>query len=253
MALTSKIDKAKPTEMIRYPLASAARRIGCKILDILFVGIIIFSLGLAIFATEPGFDWHQLQPAQPWRYAIFVVLMLIVFFGLLLVLPKFTKWTLAMKLLRTKYVNVLPLSNFFRNLFKHELLIWEIMCFVSFVLGITLSLLPSQSALSMIYGVMVSKNVEQIKDWASYYGGITFACFYYACIVMLVVILVGVCIKNKRPAFHDKFSNVLVIYLSPISKLDKQANAKKRKVKRINYGIPGEINSGSFEEVDNLE
>lgn len=252
MALTSKIEKTKPTEMIRYPLASAARRIGCKILDILFVGIIVFAIGLAVFATEPGFDWHELKPAQPWRYAIFVISMLIVFNGLLLILPKFTGWTLAMKLLKMKYVNVLPLSNFFLNLFKHELLIWEIMCLISFILGITLTFLNGQDALDLLRGVMMDRKAD-ISNWACYYGGVTFACFYYASITVLVIVIIGVCVKNKKPAFHDKFSNVLVVYLSPMTGLDKQTNAKKRKTKRINYGIPGEINSGSFDEVDNLE
>lgn len=242
----------KAADMVRYPLASAARRIFTKILDILFLSLMIFAIGLAIFSTEPGFDWYQIQAAEPWRYATFVLCMIVLYFGLMLFLPRLTGWTLAMKLLRTKYVNVLPLSNFTINIFKHELFIWEIMCFISFVLGITLSLLPKESAISMLYGVMSIKPAAEIADWASYYGGFVFAAFYYVSIIMLIVVFIGVCLKNKKPAFHDKFSNVVVIYLNPSNIPDKNANLKKSRSRRINYGIPGEINAGSFEETDNL-
>lgn len=252
MVLENKNSKNKPVDMVRYPLASATRRIFTKILDILILSILVVAVGLAIFSTEPGFDWYKIDAAQPWRYVTFVLCMLVLFFGLMLLLPRLTGWTLAMKLLRIKYVNVLPLSSFGLNLFKHELFIWEIMCFISFVLGITLSLLPKDSAISMMYAVMSFSKPEEIADMASYYGGVAIAAFYYVSMIMLIIVFIGVCIKSKRPAFHDKFSNIVVVYLNPANIPDKNANLRKTRSKRINYGIPGEINTGSFDETDNL-
>lgn len=242
---------SKPVEMVRYPLSSAGRRIGSKIVDILLVGIIVLGIGLAIFVTDPNFQWRSIEEIQPWRYGLFAMCMFVVFFGLLWLLPRLTGWTIAMKMFKLKYFNVLPLSSFGFNIFKHELFVWEIMCFISLILGATLSFLSPENAKILISGVLASK--KDIEVNAYYYAGVTFACSYYVTVVLLIVVLVGVCIKSKRPAFHDKFSNILIIHLRPTKDLDKQANLKKKGIKRINYGIPGEISSGSFEEIDELE
>ena len=69
---------------------------------------------------------------------------------------------------------------------------------------------------------------------------------------MLFAIIIGVCVANKKPAFHDKFSNVFVIHLRPLNTPDKQMNKKQNKMKKINYGIPGEISSSELEEIDKL-
>lgn len=242
---------SKPIEMVRYPLSSAGRRIGSKIFDILFVGILVLVVGIAIFATDPNFQWKSIEAIQPWRYGLFAMCMILIFFGLLWLLPRLTGWTIGMKIFKLKYFNVLPLSSFGLNIFKHELFVWEIMCFISLVLGATLSFLTPENAKILIAGVLSSSKGIDIN--AYYYAGVTFACFYYVTVVLLIIVLIGVCIKSKRPAFHDKFSNILVIHLRPTKDLDKQANVKKKGIKRINYGIPGEISSGSFEEIDELE
>lgn len=245
--------KIKTPETVRYPLASAGRRIGSKIIDILLVGIVVFCIGLAIFLTNPdGVDIGQIQP---WRYGVFSLCMFMIFAGLMLVLPSFTTWTLGMKICKLKYVKVLPLKNLGFSIFTHELLVWEIVCIISLVLGVTLSFLTKEESVSLLSGV-----VPYIKTPSGFeidpvlWGvGVFFACLYYVSVILLIIVIVGVCIKSKHPAFHDKFSDLLIAHLASTNDPDKNANLKKKKSKRINYGIPGEINSGSFEELDELE
>lgn len=246
-------NKIKPTEMVRYPLASAGRRIGSKILDILIVGVVVLGIGLAIFLTNP--DGTEVGQIQPWRYGVFSLCMMLLFAGLLLVLPSFTSWTLGMKICKLKYVKVLPLKNLGLCIFKHELFTWEIFVLLSLVTGVTLTFLNPEQSVSLFAGIVPSIHLPDgfVVDNVLKGVGIFFACLYYVSIVLLIVILIGVCIKSKRPAFHDKYSDLLVVHLVPIKDLDKNANLKKKKTKRINYGIPGEINSGSFEELDELE
>lgn len=245
--------KIRTPGTVRYPLASAGRRIGSKILDILLVGIIVFCLGLAIFLTNPG--GTKVEQIEPWRYGVFSLCMFMVFAGLLLVLPSFTTWTIGMKICKLKYVKVLPLKNLGFCIFKHELLTWEIICIISLILGVTLSFLKTDQAVSLLTGVVpYIKTVDGfVIDKACWAAGVFFACLYYASVIILIVVIVGVCIKSKHPAFHDKYSDLLIAHLSALNDPDKNANLKKKKAKRINYGIPGEINSGSFEEIDELE
>lgn len=246
------------TNLVRYPLATAWRRLGAKALDILIITLVIFGLGIAIIATNPGFKWNEWVEIQPWRYLLVGIITFIIFTGLMFVLPLFTDWTIGMKALKLKYVHILPLSKRGWNLFKHEILIWGIMCILSLILGIVLGCLnKTGQARSLILGIQTlginSKQQTEVTSWPLYYVGVVFACCYYCSALLLLVIIISLFVKNKKPTFYDKFSNIVVIHLSPMNDPDKQHNTKKMPQKKINFGVPGEINSGSFEELDNLE
>jgi len=235
---------------VRYPLAGAARRIFAKLIDLLILGIVLFCLGLAIFTTDPAFKWGpDFVVSQTWRYGIFTLVVCVLFFLLMILLPYFWKKTIGMKMLRLGYFNVLPLSNFMFNLFKHELFVWELICCLNLILGITLTCLNSTDAKLLLDGIMMSSG----KNMGSYYYvGVGFATAYLILMLVLIGIIIGVCVRNKKPAFHDKYSNVYVIHLVLLNDPDKQVNAKKNSSKRINYGVPGEISSSALEEIDEL-
>jgi len=234
---------------VRYPLAPAARRIFAKLIDILIVGIILFGFGLAIFATDPGFKWGSDSViTDTWRYGIYTLVVCVVFFLLMILLPYFWKKTIGMKALKLGYYNVLPLSNYMFNLFKHELFVWELICILNLILGVVLTCSSADNAKILLDGIMMGSSKTNVY----YYVGVGFATAYLVLMLVLIGVIIGVCMRNKKPAFHDKYSNIYVIYLVSLNDPDKQVNAKKRSSKRVNYGVPGEISSSALEEIDEL-
>lgn len=236
------------TKYQRFPLAKAGRRIAAKLIDIILVGLIVTGLGLAIFLTDPGYKANKII-SQTWRYGLFSFLACLIFTGLMLILPNFWKKTLGMRVLNLGYINILPLSKFIGNLFKHELLIWELICMMCLVTGIVLTASSADNAKMLLDGIMLN-NVSNKSVY--YYVGTGFSAVYTACALMLVGVIIGVCARNKKPAFHDKFSNVYVAHLVSTNDPNKLENIKKRNNKKINFGVPGEISDSAFEEIDKL-
>jgi len=235
---------------VRYPLAPAGRRIVAKLIDLIIVAIIVFGIGVAIFATDSGFKWSgEFVITQPWRYGVFTLCVIIIFFLLMLLLPYFWKKTIGMKALKLGYYNTLPLSNYMFNLFKHELFVWELICILNLILGIVLSSSSAENAKMLLEGIMMSA-VKTTNVY--YYVGIGFSTGYLVLMLVLIGVIIAVCMRNKKPAFHDKYSNVYVVHCVSMNTPDKNANVKKRNNKRINYGVPGEISSSALEEIDEL-
>jgi len=248
----------KPENLVRYPLASAWRRIGAKVLDIFIISVVFTACAIAILATAPGFKWNEITYIESWRYILIGIIMLSLFVGLMYILPIFTDWTIGMKAAKLKYVHILPLSKKAGNLFKHEILIWGIMCILSFILCIILACLENVDLQkSLLEGIRTmgaySKDIGEIKSKPLFYTGVTFACLYYGVAIVLLAVIIGLFVRNKKPTFYDKFSNIVVIHLKPINTPDKLHNKKVTPRKKINYGVPGEISTGSFEELDDLE
>lgn len=236
--------------VLKYPIASAGRRIFAKFIDIAIISLIVLSLGFSIFCTDPNFEWHGQLNVSNWRYGVFVALMLLVFFGLMLLLPKFWNKTIGMKILKLKYFKKFE-CNFFFALFKHELFIWEIIVLIAFVMGCTLSGLSSHQIDSLIKGSngMFNINIPDDVDIPCYYTGAWFSCMYCISFIFLIVIIVGVCIKNKKPAFHDKYSNIYVIYTQP---LNQSQSTKHLNNKHDERNVPGQISNESLEEIGNI-
>ena len=100
-----------------------------------------------------------------------------------------------------------------------------------------------------IYNVILLK--EKTTDYL-FYSGLIFSGLYISTFIILVFLIVGVFVKNKKPAPHDKYSNLYIIYLKPINDIDKWANRKNNSKKIINYSLPGSINPSAIEEIDKL-
>lgn len=249
--MENKNSELKPN-IVRYPIANAGRRLGCRILDILMMSLIVFGLGAAILCTSPNFNPKDLTTIQSWRYTLLAAISLLLFFLYFIVLPFFWKKTLWMKVLKLQYVNNLPLSNFMFNLIKHEILVWGIISILSLIAGIVLGTLSSANATAMIKGMTFGGLTEQGDNTAFFYVGTGFSSAYIVALLVMIAVTIAMFVNNRRPAFHDKFSNVFVIYLVSSNTPDKQVNAKKKTTNRINYGVPGEISPGAFEEIDKL-
>ncbi|MCQ3907489.1 MAG: hypothetical protein MJ219_01740 [Mycoplasmoidaceae bacterium] len=95
-----------------------------------------------------------------------------------------------------------------------------------------------------------ASTVPEGLDKACYYVGTGFSCFYGLTIIFLIAIIVATCIKNHRPAFHDKYSNIYIISLKTeeINKI----TTKKHIHENSENDFPGVISSESFEEIENL-
>lgn len=243
----------KNNHTVKYPLATAGKRIIAKVLDIAMISVIVLSLGFAIFCTDPNFSWDKpLVLAQNWRYGLFVTLMAIVFFGLMLLLPRLWKKTIGMKALHLSYFKKEECRFFTFGLFKHELFIWEIIVIIAFAMGWTLTGLNQIQIDSLINGAnaIFASSVPEGLDQACYYAGTGFSCMYGVSIIFLIAIVVATCIKNGYPAFHDKYSNIYIIN----RKITEQYTSVNQSKKKDNDDIkaPGVISDDSLEEIDNL-
>ncbi len=237
--------------LTRYPLASGVRRLFAKIIDLLIISAIVIGLGLSIFTTDPEFRWSENNNyfiSQTWRYGIFTLLVAFSFYGLMILLPYYWKKTIGMKLIKLSYYKILPLSNTALCLIKHELFVWELFIFLDLILGIVLTILSPTDAYTLLRVVLLK---EKNKD-SLFYPGLILSSLYIFAFILLMFLIMGVFIKNKKPAYHDKYSNLYIIYLKPINDLDKLANKKKQSKKIINYSLPGSIKPSTIEEVDKL-
>lgn len=236
---------------IRYPLASAIKRLLAKTVDILIIFAIVVGLGIAIFATDPKFKWfggNDYFISQTWRYSIYTLLVSITFYCLMILLPYFWKKTIGMKVFKLSYYKILPLCNTTLCLVKHELFTWEIFVFLNLILGITLSSLSPSNAYTLLKVILLK---EKTIDWL-FYLGLIFSSLYISTFIIFIILTIGVFIRNKKPSWHDKYSNLYIIYLKPINDLDKLTNQKKQSKKIINYSLPGSINPSAIEETDKL-
>lgn len=234
---------------VKYPLASAGRRIFAKVIDIIIISCIVLALGFSIFCTDPKFKWHEQLNVAGWRYALFVTLMLLVFVSFMFIAPIVWKKTLGMKILRLQYHK--KSGNYIFGLFKHELFIWEIVVIIAFIMGCTLSGLNAHQIDSFIRGTnaIFTSKLPKGLDAACYYAGTGFSCMYGICIIFLVAIIISICISNKKPAFHDKYSNISIFHKQVMSEQYHDLNSFK---KSEEIKAPGEISEESLEEIDNI-
>lgn len=239
-------------ETTKYPLATAGKRILARVIDIAIISCIVVALGFTIFCTDKNFEWNEdLHLNQKWRFGLFVSLMAIVFFGLMLILPRFWNKTIGMKAMKLAYYKKKEGMNYMFGLFKHELFIWEIVVIIALAMGWTLSFLNQNEIDSIFEGsvAIFASSVPEGLDKACYYVGTGFSCFYSVSILFLIAIIVATCIRSGRPTFHDKYSNIYMISLNPLSTY-KPVNRKKATDEEIS--APGAISKQSLEEIENL-
>lgn len=235
---------------IKYPLATAGKRIIAKVLDIAIISCLVLALGFTIFCTDPNFQWGEKLTIAGWRYGLFVTLMAIIFFGLMLLLPRFWGKTIGMKALKLSYYKKENVNYTFA-IFKHELFVWEIVVIIAFAMGWTLCGLNQLQIDSLLQGAsaIFTSSVPEGLDKACYYAGTAFTAFYGVSIIILIAIIVAVCITSGKPAFHDKYSHLYIYYKQPLNNnyLNKTTKNKEDTVK-----APGALSAESLEEIDNI-
>ncbi|MCQ2748220.1 MAG: hypothetical protein MJ223_03140 [Mycoplasmoidaceae bacterium] len=105
---------------------------------------------------------------------------------------------------------------------------------------------------SLISGVnsIFASNVPEGINKACYYVGTAFSAFYGTLLLLLFAIIIGIFVKSGKPAFHDKFSN-LVIYFK--NKGDNNPTFSKPKESDKNKILgPGQLSQESLEEIGNI-
>lgn len=244
----------KNNSTTKYHLATAGKRILAKVIDIAIISCIVLGLGFAIFCTDSNFSWGQaLELDQNWRYGLFVTLMAVIFFSLMLLLPRLWKKTIGMKVCSLAYYHKEKTFNYIYGLFKHELFIWEIIVFIALIMGWTLSFLSQHQIQSLFDGAnaIFANKLPDGTDKVCYYVGTGFACLYSISILFLIFIIIAICIKNKKPAFHDKYSHIYVYSTKPYVEKYISVNEYKKQ-KKDNGNVPGAISMDSLEEIDNI-
>ena len=238
------------SKVVKYPLASAGRRILAKVIDIAIISCLVLALGFTIFCTDPNFKWNEQLNIAGWRYGLFVTLMALIFFSLMLLLPRLWNKTIGMKALKLAYFKKEECNHTFA-LFKHELFIWEIIVIIAFAMGCTLSGLTAHQIDSLVQGAnaIFANKMPEGLDKACYYAGTGFSCMYGICIIFLVAIIISICIRNKKPAFHDKYSHIYVIHKQSLDSQYRSVNSIQDK---DDTKVPGQISDESLEEIDNI-
>lgn len=242
----------KQNSNTKFPLATAGKRFLAKVIDIALISCLVLGIGFAIFCTDPNFSWDgPLVLEQGWRYGLFTTLMAVIFFSLMLVIPRLTKKTIGMKACKLAYYRKDNTKNYVFGIFKHELFVWEIIVFLSLIMGWTLSFLSPNQIDSLIQGSMsifVSKLPEGV-DATCFYVGTGFSCFYGVSIIFLIAIVIAIFIKNGKPAFHDKYSLIYVISTKPLTEKFISVNDYK---KQQEDKVPGGLSKEALEEIENL-
>lgn len=245
---------------VRFPLASAGIRLASRFLDMLLISIVCFGFGLLIVCTDPQFSWTSspFMISQSWRYFLTSLILVIISSCYFIVLPKFWKGqTLFKKIFKIRFYSLLPLKNEFLQIFKHDLFIWVLMVTITFILGATLMFVGPAGASEIInyFGFNGSTAFSNATDGniGYYICSIIFDTAYSIVGFIIIGLVVAMFVKNKKPTLQDKFSDLVVIKLKPVSSKDENLskNIKPAK-KKINYGLPGEISPESFEEIDSL-
>ncbi|MCQ3915694.1 MAG: hypothetical protein MJ195_03065 [Mycoplasmoidaceae bacterium] len=118
-------------------------------------------------------------------------------------------------------------------------------------MGCTLSGLTAHQIDSLVQGAnaIFANKMPEGLDKACYYAGTGFSCMYGICIIFLVAIIISICIRNKKPAFHDKYSHIYVIHKQSLDSQYRSVNSIQDK---DDTKVPGQISDESLEEIDNI-
>lgn len=236
----------------RFPLASASNRFFSRLLDMFIVIGISIGLGFAIICTDPVYQVKNssILVGETWRYFLVALISAIISFFYFIIVPFFWKGqTLMKKLFKLSSHNFMPLNSFFFGLVKHELFIWVLLVLINIIFSLTLWGLGPEKATELIKDINVFSPNKNTTG-GIYIAAIVFSTFYMIVGMIDIVLVILLFIKNKKANAIDNFSNIVVIKLIDISGDDINATMnKKSQSKKINYGLPGEINDEVIEEI----
>lgn len=248
----SSLDKKENTlKRARYNLAKASDRIFARLIDIILMVILSVGVGCAIFLTDPAVKTSiSNYPSESWRYFLFCLISIIIFFSYFIILPFFWKGqTVGKKTFKLAFYNVI-FTHYFLNLIKHDLFIWETFSIISFIFGIICLIIGDNNIQTFMQAVL------RYDTTSSYYiYAIIFTSLYTIFGLVLVYIVISTCINNSKQSIIDKFSNVVVIKLVDVNGSDKtneRLNAPK-KIKHRNYSLPGVVIDSPHDTIDSLD
>jgi len=252
--MNTDINKSREkTERARYNLAPASHRIFARILDYILMSLLSLGLAGIIFLTDPNFKGtiSGFQVSEPFRYFLFGIIVLVVFFSYFVVLPYFWKGqTLGLKSFKLLIFNVI-FSHFFANLIKREIFVWMMTVLVNLILSITIYIVGSTNgyeAASAIITQMYTYNAG--SDYFIY--AVVFTSLYVITAFILVFVLFSVAFNSKRQTIIDRISNTVTIKMIDVIGSDKQNDNKNKKLRKAstrNFNLPGGIIDNPNEEI----
>ncbi|MDR3330007.1 MAG: RDD family protein [Mycoplasmataceae bacterium] len=233
----------------RYALAKAWNRIFARAIDTLLLTLVISAIAILIIYTDAAGLSGAFDLTDKWRYFLIGLESCMLMFFYFLIIPLWTKGrTLGLFIFKLKIYNLIPTRNFFINLIKREFFLWIILALTNLALGITLWVMKNPT--DFLKALLLQTTTDDSKTKLS--AGI-FQTLWGISGVFLVIVIIHMCIFNKRRCFIDHISDTVVIKLVDISSNDPNASANAKMVKnKRNYGLPGEIVAGAEDEINSL-
>ena len=239
----------------RYGLAAPGIRIFTRICDFIIVLLVSFGCASAIFLTDPNFKGEfNFIISEPWRYFCFSIIATSLFFIYFIIQPYFWKGkTLCMKLFKLAIYNQL-LTHWLFNLIKHEMFIWIIYSFISFAFSLILCVVGYTKSAKISYQIITSLFSITKNDNEYYIYKIFFLTMNGVMIILIISIIISIIVHPKRQAWHDKFSNIVIVKtVDIIGDKDKNNNLNsKLKTPKRNYSLPGGILSNPNDEINQI-
>ncbi len=266
----------KVTSKLRYPLASASQRFFARLFDMIIIILISVAIGFLCFigvdttaTTDAGFtnffDWlaslfdssnsSDTPATDPfiidgWRIFLIFLLSTITNIIYFVVIPYFWKgFTICKYLFKIHTYELINRKYFFKHLVKREMFIWGLSSIINMILAI---FCWSSDNAWLLLNDLINMNPPHDPQ-VEFIASSVFKTLYAITGLVLLALIVHMFFNNKKRAFHDLASDTCVISTVATPSDDPQGVANKFKNKVRNYSLPGEINPGAFDELDDLD
>lgn len=134
---------------------------------------------------------------------------------------------------------------------KREFFIWFIPCICTLIVSLSLVTYkddPYKLLLFFIGQKDADPSLSQPYEILVHF----LQAFYGIGTLLLIFVIINVCMNNKKRAFIDHISNVIVVAINSKGGGEQVGVNEKITTKR-NYGLPGEILSEGNEEISGIE
>lgn len=248
-------------EKKRYNLASALSRTFTRLLDLIFVLLILIAIFFAIFSKYLDYKFstvngsNSIYSIESWRIFLFSFCVFIMFFSYFVFLPFMTQgYTLFSKLFKIRIFSTsLKLINekrkifknlhflFFAQLFIRELLTTILMSFVIMVIGVV-SFFDKKDVIDFLLMQTIVNNVS--NEATTNVVTIIFQALFTCIGLINIVLIINVAFTSRKRSFTDHISSTVVIKMVEVFSDEKNNNLnyKNKKQQTIKYNLPGEIN-----------
>ncbi len=261
---------------VKYFLAKSWKRVLARFFDIIFVTGIVTVLFVMFVCINPE------NPFSVYRFFGWTVCSWVVNIIYFILIPFFCKGrTLFLLAFGLKYVDLQLNSyyildkiylkklkkgntgkqvrdfrervSYFFNLFKKEVILSQIPCFLLFTFGLVIiSLGQDEGYQFMVYAYNLIYNFKEKQIIENQYYSSQFASvfvgLYTLYSILMIFIVINTIINSESRSFNDKISGIVTIDLRAVGKDENKSVRSISPVKK-NYDLPGEIVGEALEEI----